>query len=248
MGIRAKILTRYIKLIDKFSFSTSSISLFFNPFFLVRKELYDNINELSSHFRSKLLDLGCGTRPYEKLFINVSEYIGLEIDKGIKNNYANFLYDGNKFPFKKGSFEGVFTSQVFEHVFDPENFLSEINRVLKKDGLLLLTVPFIWDEHEQPYDFARYSSFGIQYLLEKSGFEILEHRKTLSNIGVIFQLFNAYVYKIIMKKQTLFRYILLNSITGTWNLLAVVFTHILPSNKDLYMDNIILAKKIINIR
>jgi SAM-dependent methyltransferase len=66
---------------------------------------------------------------------------------------------------------------VLEHVFNPDDFLNEVNRVLKPSGKLLLTVPFVWDEHEQPYDYARYSSFGLRSLLEKHGFSIVKHEK-----------------------------------------------------------------------
>lgn len=61
--------------------------------------------------------------------------------------------------------------------------------------MLLITVPFVWDEHEQPHDFARYTSFGLRHLLEKSGFEIIEHRKSVCDIRVVFQLLNGYIYK-----------------------------------------------------
>ena len=62
---------------------------------------------------------------------------------------ADYFYDGQSFPFKGGSFDVVLTNQVLEHVFNPDVFLSEIHRVLTPDGVLLLTVPFLWDEHEQ---------------------------------------------------------------------------------------------------
>ena len=56
-------------------------------------------------------------------------------------------------------------NQVLEHVFNPDDFVREIARVLKPGGALLLTVPFVWNEHEQPYDYARYSSFGLRAFL-----------------------------------------------------------------------------------
>ena len=81
----------------------------------------------------------------------------------------------------------VVANEVFEHVFNPLDFLGVIKRVLRPGGMLLMTVPFVWDEHEQPYDFARYSSFGIKSVLEKNGFEIIAQRKTVTNFGVIIQ-------------------------------------------------------------
>ncbi len=233
----------YNSLIRHFSFSKGIGGILFNPFYLVRKDLYKNISELAPVFNGRLLDVGCGTKPYEKLFYNASEYVGLDIDKGVKNLYADYTYDGVKFPFKNKSYDGVFASQVLEHVFNPDVFLLEIYRVLKKDGFVLLTLPFVWDEHEQPYDYARYSSFGIKYLLEMNGFTVIEQRKTVPNIGVIFQLLNTYIYKVVLKKSTVFRWFVVNSLTGIFNIIALVFISILPTNNDLYMDNIILLKK-----
>jgi len=87
-------------------------------------------------------------------------------------------------------------NQVLEHVFNPDAFLSEIYRVLKRDGKLLLTVPFVWDEHEQPSDYARYSSFGLKALLEKNGFRIIQHERIGADASILFQLINAYLYTV----------------------------------------------------
>lgn len=93
------------------------------------------------------------------------------------------------------SYGGVICNQVLEHVFNPDLFLQEIFRVLKPGGKLLMTVPFVWDEHEQPWDYARYSSFGLRSLLERNGFIVDEQRKTNADARVLFQLINAYLYK-----------------------------------------------------
>ena len=80
-----------------------------------------------------------------------------------------------------------------EHVFDINQLLSEINRVTKKEGSLLITLPFCVNEHEIPYDFARYSYYGIKHLLEIHGYKIINYTKTSNNVGAIFQLIAAYI-------------------------------------------------------
>lgn len=169
---------------------------FFNPFFIARKGLVGAIAEFSKGLSGRLLDVGCGTKPYRRLF-HVDEYVGLEIDGELarQRGGADYFYDGQSFPFDGGSFNVVLTNQVLEHVFNPDVFLSEIHRVLTPDGVLLLTVPFVWDEHEQPYDYARYSSYGLHYLLEKNGFRVFRAKKISSGSCVIFQLLNCYIYK-----------------------------------------------------
>lgn len=144
------------------------IGLFVNPFYFARYGLAKAIEEFAPSLSGLLLDVGCGSKPYKFLF-KVQSYVGLDIDtepvrlRGVADNY----YDGELFPYSDSSFDSLLCSQVLEHVFNPDVFLSEINRVLRLGGRVLLTVPFVWDEHEQPYDYARYSSFGLRFLLEK---------------------------------------------------------------------------------
>ena len=109
-----------------------------------------------------MIDIGCGNKPYKNLFKHCKSYIGLEIESENKNS-ADFTYDGKNFPFEDETFDSAVCSEVLEHVFEPNQFLKEVNRVLKKNGLIILTLPFFWDEHEQPYDYARYTSFGLIY-------------------------------------------------------------------------------------
>ena len=104
------------------------------------------------------------------------------------------------FPFESEQFDSVLCNQVLEHVFNPDFFISEISRVLKPSGKLLLFVPFVWDEHEQPNDYARYSSFALKFMLEKHGFRLISQIKTCADATIIFQLINAYLYKIFFQK------------------------------------------------
>src|SRR3546814_4577495 len=69
--------------------------------------------------------------------------------------------------------------------------------------MLLLTVPFVWDEHEQPYDYARYSTFGLKSLLERNGFNVLTQKKLLADSSILFQLINAYMFKVFHTRSAL---------------------------------------------
>jgi len=237
-------ISSFKRLILKEQFEPGLIGLMINPFYIARKGLLKNIREMGKNIAGRTLDVGCGTKPYEKYF-NSSEYVGLEIENTIHHDVtkADYFYDGGKFPFNNNEFDSVVTNQVFEHVFNPDDFLYEVNRVLKKNGILLMTVPFVWDEHEQPYDFARYSSFGIKSVLEKKGFEIVEQKKIAPDFSVILQLINAYLYKITFK-ISLIRKIATVLIMFPLNIIGIISSKIFPSNKDLYLDNIILAKKV----
>jgi SAM-dependent methyltransferase len=228
-------------------FEPNLLGVFVNPFYIARKNLLVGIKAYGKMITGKTLDIGCGSKPYEKHFSS-TKYLGLEIETqtNLTEKKADFYYDGKTFPFENQSFDSAISNQVLEHVFTPNDFLSEVHRILKSDGLLLITVPFVWDEHEQPYDYARYSSFGLKYLLESNGFEIIKQNKLGHPIEVILQLINDYIYKItkdipIIKQLTTLFVSSLISVAG------VLLSKILPSNQDLFLDNIILAKKVSNV-
>lgn len=226
-------------------FNPKLLGVFINPFYFARKGLYQNVSGLISKLNGRLLDVGCGTKPYKDI-CNVDEYIGLEIDAvGNRcNSYADVFYDGKTIPFEDKKFDSILSNQVFEHVFNPDEFLKEINRVTKIDGVFLMTVPFVWDEHEQPYDYARYSSFGLKYVLSKSGFKMIEHRKSNNGVGVIFQLINTYLYKVVITRNMYVNILLTIILMAPINIVGLVLSKILPKNDDLYLDNIVLSKKI----
>jgi SAM-dependent methyltransferase len=225
-------------------FFPSSFAVFFNPFYFARKNLASGISQFSTSIRGHLLDVGCGTKPYHSLF-NVERYRGLDIDSPItrKQGIADDLYDGTKFPYQNDTFESVLCNQVLEHVFNPDEFLTEINRVLKPGGKLLLTVPFVWDEHEQPYDYARYSSFGLNALLVKNKFKIISHKKLAADATILFQLTNAYLYKLIQQWPCFLKLLFTGTVMATVNIMGVVAGKLLPANPDLFLDHVVLAEK-----
>jgi len=234
------------KLKHQHDFFPGFIGLFTNPFWIARHGLVNHIRQLSPKLQGDLLDVGCGRKPYRSLF-QVNTYIGLDIENpghSHENEDVDVYYDGKIFPFADNSYDSVLCNQVLEHVFNPDEFLSEINRCLKPGGHFLLTVPFVWDEHEQPYDFARYSSFGLRHLFEKNGFEIIEQRKSVQNIGVVFQLLIAYIYKITKTPWFVVNMLLTTIIMLPFTLIGLILGWILPNNSDLYLDNLILARKI----
>ena len=232
------------KYYDKQQYRPGILGLFINPFYFARKGLYKNISSLAGTISGKILDVGCGQKPYEGLFRS-SQYIGLEIDtpENRQNKKADYYYDGLTFPFQDHEFDGLVVNEVFEHVFNPDDFLNELNRVLKPEGRLLMTVPFCWDEHEQPNDYARYSSFGLRAIVEKHGFKVIENRKSMNDIRVIFQLLNGYLYKKTVSSNGYLNILTAFFLIAPFTLLGELLSKILPRNNDLYLDNIILAQK-----
>jgi SAM-dependent methyltransferase len=224
-------------------FGSGLLGLWVNPFYLARNGLHREICRLAPMLRGRLLDVGCGQKPYRQLFA-VDEYIGLELDtpENRARKQADHYYDGIRLPFPDESFDSVLCNQVLEHVFTPEDFLSEIRRVLKPGGKLLLTVPFVWDEHEQPWDYARYTTFGLKHLLEKTGFVVAEQHRVNADVRALFQMINGYIYKTLRTRYPWLNLLVCVMLISPITILGVVLYKLLPANPDLYLDQLVLAK------
>lgn len=124
--------------------------------------------------RQYLLDLGCGIKPFKPIYSKyATRSIGIDVAQSPHDSKSvDIIYDGRDIPFSDNEFDIVFSTEVMEHVPDPQHFLNEINRVLQPGGVLIMTTPFMVQLHEEPYDFYRYTKHGIQHLLTKSGFEV----------------------------------------------------------------------------
>ncbi len=227
-------------------FNPGLLGAFFNPFFLARRVLWREIEAASRNLSGDLLDVGCGTKPYRELFRTHAVYVGLDIDSPAsrERGIADTLYDGGCFPFDSGRFQAILCNQVLEHVFTPHEFLEETRRVLSTGGRLLLTVPFVWDEHEQPYDYARYSSFGLKFLLEQHGFRIVQHRKLLADASVLFQLAIAYLFKVTHTRHGAVNRLVTALVFGPLSLVGLLAGKLLPHNDDLFLDQLVVAEKL----
>ena len=232
-------------LIKQQSFHPSIASIFIHPFYFIRRDLYKSIKQFAPMLKGKLLDFGCGRKPYEGLF-RVDEYIGIDIEKSGHDHIrskVDVFYDGKHIPFPDGSFDSLFCSEVIEHIFEPDEILQEISRVLKIGAKALITVPFCWNEHEIPYDYARYSSFGITHLLEKNGFRIIHLNKSGNFARVNFHLWALYFFELFSRFKKV-GYMLSLLFIAPINILGSILLLLFPRNQSLYFNNIIIAEKI----
>lgn len=219
-----------------------------NPFYFIRKGLLGHIATHAPLLRGKLLDFGCGSKPYRALF-DVEEYIGLDFENPghpHDNEQIDVFYDGEKIPFADGHFDSVLCSEVFEHVFNLETVLSEICRVIKPGGQILVTCPFVWNEHEVPNDYARYTRFALTHMMEKQGFTSVVFSKSGNFVTAIFQLINLYFFertKGSWYKITPLRMLYKVVCFGLFNCLGIFFNAVLPGSQSLYLNNVAVFKK-----
>jgi SAM-dependent methyltransferase len=158
----------------------------FNPYWIELRWLRRVTEGLAPHAHGKLLDVGVGEKPYGELFEpHVTQYVGLEYPPVADNLHpeiwgmlerirgvVDVFGDGQRMPFSSASFDTALALEVLEHVRDPEACLTEIARVLRPGGTLLLTVPFVAPLHQWPFDYLRFTPRGVEALLERHGFKV----------------------------------------------------------------------------
>jgi SAM-dependent methyltransferase len=119
-----------------------------------------------------LLDAGAGRSPYRPLFAH-TRYESADFEQ-VDKEYADSTYvcDLRRIPVEDHRFDAIVFNQVMEHVPEPKEVLLELNRVLKPGGRMICSAPLFYQEHEQPYDFFRYTQFGLRHLFAETGFEV----------------------------------------------------------------------------
>lgn len=220
-----------------------------HPFYFMRRGLYVGISRQAAALRGRMMDFGCGTKPYRSLF-DVEEYTGVDFDNSghpHAGEEIDIFYDGHSLPFPNGYFDSILSSEVFEHIFNLPDMLAELNRVMKMKGKMIITCPFVWNEHEVPFDFARYTRFALKHLLESRGFHVISEEKAGTFIQAIFQSWNLYWYSVLSsraRKRPVIRWTMKYLLFTPINIMGRFFNWLLPRNQSMYLSNIVLAEKI----
>ena len=238
-------MNKIVKYLMRQSFQPDMLSMFINPFYFLRRSLFFCIKAKSHYLYGDMLDFGCGRKPYKNLF-KVGKYVGVDIEvsgHSHKNSEVDIFYDGSTIPFPNETFNSFLCSEVFEHLFNIDVILKELRRVLKVGGKGLITVPFCWPEHEIPYDNARYTSYGIKNLLEKNGFKIISLEKSGHFVECIFQLSALYIYTLYNSKYRVLNLICTFLFISPINLVGIIVKTILPKNRDLFHNLVIIVEK-----
>lgn len=134
----------------------------------------DSLLRCSQFIRGRVLDVGCGHRPYKAVFQRqVESWVGVDWpDAGHRSNGSQgpeIIGDAIALPLREAAFDTVVCTQVLEHVSEPLRLFAEARRVLRPGGHLVLTAPQYNALHGEPRDFFRYTRYGLEHLAHKAG-------------------------------------------------------------------------------
>ena len=176
----------------------------------------------------RVLDLGCGWKPYAPLFIGrCKAYVGVDPER---LSAADVLATGRQLPFHDGVFDAVLCTQVLEHDPEPGRTIVEAHRVLAEGGTLILSTHGVWFKHGEA-DYWRWTDAGLRRVMR--GFRRVEVHNCGGQYSALFQILNLYADPLPVGRRLLY---LLNNIVG------LALDRVLPS-ENLIVNYVAVARK-----
>jgi SAM-dependent methyltransferase len=137
-------------------------------------KLMNNIGETA---HGTLIDIGCANQRLKSYIPRNCNYIALDYYKTASSLYEaipDIYGNAQSLPFINDCAETLTLIEVIEHLPNPSAAIAEAYRVLKVGGELIITVPFLYPIHDAPYDFQRWTRFGLEALASQNNFEVRE--------------------------------------------------------------------------
>lgn len=170
-----------------------------DPIRIEGNTIADGLAATLPYFRGRLLDIGCGTRPYADLVRDrIQWHVGVDL-RPDPDYPPHIVADSLALPVRSGSFDTVLCTQVLEHVRDPFELVREVARVLRGEGHAVFTMPATWPLHEEPFDYFRYTRYGLVELARQAGLDVIELSERGGSIAAIGQLIAAIGYDAVGK-------------------------------------------------
>ena len=197
---------------------------------------------LNKYISGKTLDFGAGSAKYRGLISpHTSEYITFDVVHGTN---VDVVGDAHKTPFESNAFNTIICTQMLEHVEKPWIVIAEIKRILKPNGVCIITAPFLIPYHADPHDFFRYTREGLLSLFKNERFAIEESGTYGRGPSVLaemfhFALFSHYKYERASKTKKRFRRKLMRTVKWFTARLDRLF-----SDRAVYANAYLVARKV----
>jgi SAM-dependent methyltransferase len=214
-----------------------------DPLWIAKRSLRRALAGVSAHAHGRLLDVGCGVKPYRSLFPAVTQHLGIERPGTLsKSRVVDVWGDALALPFRAGLFDTVLCSEVLEHVPEPSRLFEQAARVLKPGGMLILSTPQVWGLHEEPFDFYRFTKYGLSHLARASGLEVVEVRPTCGTFAMVGQRLSSFAFYSSGAYRHIVPNLLLRPLLALGQLLAVALDALAGGRGDT-LDNVLVARR-----
>jgi len=142
----------------------------------------------------RTLDIGCGRQNLRPYLNRECSYTSLDAPATGEKLYGaqpDVFGDARELPFRDRQFDTVILLEVLEHLEHPETALQEARRLVKAGGTLIVSTPFLYPVHDAPWDFQRWTLYGLRRLAKSAGTRIKDLRSlgsTMESGCLIFNL------------------------------------------------------------
>ena len=143
---------------------------------IINSKLIRALERARSHARGLLVDVGCGSRPFEGVFHgHVAGSIGIDLARPThaRTRPPDLFARGEALPLRGESVDTVLALSMITYLPRPIEMLAEAHRVLRPDGILIVEFTQFATRHD-PHEYFRFTPYGAKRLLEESGFEAIE--------------------------------------------------------------------------
>ncbi len=129
---------------------------------------------IAGHARGRTLDVGAGRLAWRSLLTrHVASYFSGDVTR--EHLDLDVVFDVTSgLPFADAAFDTVFCCSVLEHAPEPWEALSEMYRVLAPGGIAIVSLPFVLHLHDEPYDYYRFTRYGVEHLAKRAGFQVVQ--------------------------------------------------------------------------
>jgi len=188
-----------------------------DPLYLPLSDLLLAVRKAATSEPVTVLDYGAGLAPYRSLFPN-SQYRTADVGRsetccdgliGTPARNENFeapdytIAPDGRVPEESNTFDYILSTQVLEHVPDPDTHLSECFRLLKPGGNLFLSTHGSYEDHGSPYDYHRWTAEGLKYDLQNTGFQVLSLDKLTTGPRAIMWFLQMYLEAMGTSRKTI---------------------------------------------
>jgi SAM-dependent methyltransferase len=166
-----------------------------DPLHVAKRSLARAMRRAAPRLSGRLLDIGCGVKPYAPLLGGVTRYIGIERPGTLsRSGVVDCWADALALPFADAAFDSVLCNEVLEHVTDPARLFAEAARVLRPGGTLVLSTPQTWGLHEEPHDYWRFTRYGLAHLARGAGLTVEEIVPTCGLFATVGQRLASFLF------------------------------------------------------